>query len=84
MGSPAGRAFKVNWVMNRIQNAADQNKVVSLKKLSAMFSIENKSTPRTFAEIIQQLEDAGYVKIEEDNIFGKKVWEAEKIMRDVK
>lgn len=68
--------------MNRIAEAANQNKVVHKEKLCANFAIENKSTRRTFLEILKELENSGYVKIENNEIYGLKVWEAEQIVRE--
>lgn len=72
----------MNWLLLNIESACNQGKIVDRKKLSAIFSLEQQTTPKTFDEIMGQLEVTGRIVIKKDEVFSKKAWEAEKIIRE--
>jgi len=64
------RGFKINWIQAQVKKFFERNpeETISINKIVSAFAIELASTKKTGDEIIKQLAEIGFLKIEGDNI----------------
>lgn len=73
MGTSTTRRDKVEWMRETI-NIFFLKKPkgwINKNKLLAEFAFQNLSTKRTGLEILNMLEDSGFIKIDGDKLYGK-------------
>lgn len=76
------RKRKVSEIISLVRKATAQNKVLSMERLKAIGSIELGATPRKIGEYIKELNNAGYLKVDGDDIIALNPVTGE-IFRDV-
>ena len=68
--STKNRQFKINWMQSQLRRFFERNpeETISISRLVASFAIELNSTDKTGREILRQLAEIGFIKIEDGNI----------------